>query len=174
MFGGLHIELALWKTIGDFLEDSGWTAALTESGVATAGKANSFLTASHLTRTRRVHQVTLLALSKLQREAWTMYKSSTSESSEASFEVWRQAMISKSPTFQFWDLIMEFEIMVLIFVHAHRTKNFCVYVESLEKLMQWVFALDHTNYARWIPIHIRDMQNLPDSISDELKKKLGG
>ena len=139
MFGGLHIELALWKTIGDFLEDSGWTAALTESGVATAGKANSFLTASHLTRTRRVHQVTLLALSKLQREAWTMYISSTSESSEASFEVWRQAMISKSPT---WDLIMEFEIMVLIFVHAHRTKIF--------------------------------MQNLPDSISDELKKKLGG
>ena len=29
MFGGLHIELALWKTIGDFLENSGWTAALT-------------------------------------------------------------------------------------------------------------------------------------------------
>ncbi len=74
MFGGLHnIEMALWKTIGDFLEDSGWTAALTESGIATAGKANSFLTASHLTRTRRVHQVTLLALAKLQHEAWTMY-----------------------------------------------------------------------------------------------------
>ena len=87
MFGGLHIELALWKTIGDFLEDSRWTAALTEPGVATAGKANSFLTASHLTRARRVHQVTLLALSKLQHEAWTMYISSTSESSEASFEV---------------------------------------------------------------------------------------
>ena len=47
MFGGLHnIEMALWKTIGDFLEDSGWTAALTESGIATAGKANSFLTVS--------------------------------------------------------------------------------------------------------------------------------
>ena len=99
-----------------------------------------------------------------------MYISSTSESSEASFEVWRQTMISKSPTFQFWDLIMEFEIMVLIFVHAHRTKKFSVYVESLEKHVQWFFALDHTNYARWIPIHIRDMQNLPDCISDELKK----
>ena len=74
MFGGLHIELALWKTIGDFLEDSGWTAALTESGVATAGKANSFLTASHLTRTRRVHQVTLLALSKLQRNLLSLVK----------------------------------------------------------------------------------------------------
>ena len=79
-------------------------------------------------------------------------------------------MISKSPTFQFWDIIMEFEIMVLIFVHAQRTKNFSVYVESLNNLVQWLHALDHTN-ARWIPIHIRDMQNLPDSISEEFQKK---
>ena len=35
MFGGLHINLALWNTIGDFLEDSGLTAVLTESGVLT-------------------------------------------------------------------------------------------------------------------------------------------
>ena len=41
-------------------------------------------------------------------------------------------MISKSPTFQFWDLIMEFEIMVLIFVHAHRTK-ISVFMLSLLK-----------------------------------------
>ena len=63
-----------------------------------------------------------------------MYIYSTSESSEASFEVWRQTMISKSPTFQFWDLIMEFEIMVLIFVHAHRTK-ISVFMLSLLKNM---------------------------------------
>ena len=170
MFGGLHIELALWNTIGDFLEDSGWTAALTESGVATAGKADSFLNASHLTRTRRVHQVTLLALAKLQHEAWATFLASSPESNEASFNTWRQHMISKSPTFQFWDIVMDFEIMVLIFVHAHRTKYFDVYVESLDNLVQWFFALDHVNYARWIPIHIRDMQSLPQSISEEFKK----
>ncbi len=75
-------------------------------------------------------------------------------------------MISRSSTFQFWDLVMEFEIMVLTFVYAHKTRNFSVYVESLDSIVQWFFALDHINYARWIPIHIRDMQNLPDSISD--------
>ena len=26
--------------------------------------------------------------------------------------------------------------------------------------MKWVFALDHPNYARWLSIHIRDMQRL--------------
>ena len=63
MFGGLHIELALWNTVGDFLEDSGLIAVLTELGVLTSGRADSVLKASHLTRTRRVHQETLLALS---------------------------------------------------------------------------------------------------------------
>ena len=34
MFGGLHIEMALWSTIGELLEDSGWTNALCEAAVA--------------------------------------------------------------------------------------------------------------------------------------------
>ena len=78
-------------------------------------------------------------------------------------------MVSKSPTFQYWDLIMEFEIAVLIFIHAHRTKQFDLYVESMEQLVQWIFALDHINYARWIPVHIQDMQSLPESISEQFQ-----
>ena len=70
MFGGLHIELVLWSTIGDFLDCSGWTAALCEASVATAGVADSCLKVSHLTRTRCSHQITALVLSKLQQEAW--------------------------------------------------------------------------------------------------------
>ena len=45
----------MWTTLGDYLACSGWTAALTEAGIVTAGKADSFLKASHLTRTRRMH-----------------------------------------------------------------------------------------------------------------------
>ena len=170
MFGGLHIEMALWNTIGDFLEGSGWNVALTEAGVATAGKSESFLKASHLTRTRRVHQVTLLALANLQREAWKAVSVSHLESNEeVSFQTWRQNMVSKRPTFQYWDLIMEFEIAVLIFIYAQRTKQFDLYVESMEQLVQWIFGLDHINYARWIPVHIQDMQSLPESISEQFQ-----
>ena len=64
MFGGLHIEMALWSTIGDFLDCSGWTAALCEASVATAGVADSFLKVSNLTRARRSHQITELVLSR--------------------------------------------------------------------------------------------------------------
>lgn len=52
MFGGLHLEMALWNTLGDLLESSGWTAALVEAEIVSSGVSDSFLKASHLTRTR--------------------------------------------------------------------------------------------------------------------------
>lgn len=52
MLGGLHIEMALWNTLGDLLDGTGWTTALAEADVASSGVADSFLKASHLTRTR--------------------------------------------------------------------------------------------------------------------------
>ena len=119
-----------------------------EAGVSSSGTADSFLRASHLTKTRRVHQVTLLALCKLQHDAWQNFCSSGSESDEVSFETWRNSMILKSPTFLFLNIITEFEMMVLIFVRAHRTRNFDLYIEALEDLTPLFFALDHINYAR--------------------------
>ena len=63
MFGGLHIEMSLWNTCGDYLADSSWTISLNEAGIAIAGTADGFLNANHLTRTDHAHQVTVAALS---------------------------------------------------------------------------------------------------------------
>lgn len=52
MMGGLHMEMALWSTLGDLLEGSGWTTALVDGEVASSGVASGMLNASHLTRTR--------------------------------------------------------------------------------------------------------------------------
>ena len=46
IFGQLHVEMAAWKTIGDWLDDSGWTAALIKSNIASAGNADAFLKSS--------------------------------------------------------------------------------------------------------------------------------
>ncbi|KAK3883433.1 hypothetical protein Pcinc_012266 [Petrolisthes cinctipes] len=64
MLGGLHTEMALWNTLGDVLDGSGWTTALTEAGVASPGTANSYLKVAHLTRTGHAHQTTFLTLHK--------------------------------------------------------------------------------------------------------------
>ena len=39
LLGGLHIEMAGLTTLGDFLDGSGWTHALTQADLATAEKA---------------------------------------------------------------------------------------------------------------------------------------
>ena len=51
MFGALHIKMAALKALGDLLEKSGWTGALIQASLATPGTLDSFLKASHVTRT---------------------------------------------------------------------------------------------------------------------------
>ena len=65
---------------------------------------------------------------------------------------------------------MRIENLVLTFIRAHRERNFDLYVKSLELIVGYYFALDHYNYARWVPIHIRDMKSLPAAIRESFKK----
>ncbi len=53
----------------------------------------------------------------------------------------------QSPTFKFWHLTLELELLLLIYVRPIREGDFELYVESLAKLAPWMFVLDHTNYA---------------------------
>ena len=168
MFGGLHIEMALWSVCGDLLEDSGWTATLAEAGIASSGTAESFLKVTHLTRTRHAHQVTVLALHKLQREAFLQSPGPVYD--EVSFEQWKSSTSEKSPTFHFWEMIRRLEVLILIFIRSLREGNFQLYLETLEALFPWFHSLDHTNYARWLPVHIRDMKSLPPAVKDDLQK----
>ena len=65
---------------------------------------------------------------------------------------------------------MRMELLILMFVRAHRENNFELYVETLEDLAHLFFALGHYNYARWIPIHIHNMKSLPITFETEFKK----
>eukprot|EP00795_Rhopilema_esculentum_P014898 gene14898-6038_t len=56
MFGGLHIEMVFLKVLGKWLDGSGWAKIMCMAGVANQGVADSFLSACHVTRTRRAHQ----------------------------------------------------------------------------------------------------------------------
>ena len=162
MLGGLHTEMALWKSLGDILEGSGWTTALTEAGLASSGTANSYLKAAHLSRTRHAHQVSLLTLRKLMNDAFMM----TGRQKE-SFLAWKNEMSKQSPTFLYWTIVEHFETLILMFVRAHREKNFNLYVEVLEELVPLFFSMDHSNYARWASVHVRDMKSLPEAIRSE-------
>ena len=49
------------------------------------------------------------------------------------------------------------------FVRSLREDNFQLYLEMLGTLAPWLFAMDRTRYARWVPVHITNMIQLKDT-----------
>lgn len=156
MFGGLHIEMAAFKSIGSLLQESGWTGALVESGVTTPGTAESFLSASSVTRTRQIHQVTSCCLYKLLNEAYENYTTEGNES-RLSKEDWVKKREAEIPQFQFWNLILRMELAIFSLIRSFREADFLLYRQSLQELIPYFFANNNVNYARWLPIHLKDM-----------------
>lgn len=115
MLGGLHIEMAALSTIGDLLDGSEWVDVLTQVDIASAGTAEAFLHASHLTKTRRAHQVTAAALYQLQQKAYKHLESHRIESKD--FPEWCSLESLRHPQFQFWSMVLNFELTILQFVH---------------------------------------------------------
>ena len=175
MLGALHTEMAFMKAIGTLLRESGWTTVLAEADVTSSGIADSCLKVAHVARTRRAHQLTACSLSILMKLAYAEYSNSCSITGEATlpFPEWRISMCNSSATFHFWDLILELEVVLMVFLSSLREGKFDVYVESLKRMVGWFFALDQQNYARWLSIHIKDMQDLqavPSSVLEEFLK----
>ena len=52
---------------------------------------------------------------------------------------------------------MKLELCVLVYVHSLCQASFSMYLDALTELVPWFYALDHINYAQWIPVHLRDM-----------------
>ncbi|KAK3703668.1 hypothetical protein QZH41_011790 [Actinostola sp. cb2023] len=159
MFGGLHIEMAFLKAIGGWLEDSGWVAAIVDANVASSGTAESFIKATSVTRSRRTHQVTASSLYILLNKAYSMYIEGVDDDALL-FDDWCHKQALAVPQFQYWYTTLQLELLLLTFLRSLRQANFTLYIEALSKMMPWFFALNHTNYARWLPVHLRDMYSL--------------
>ena len=140
--------MAAFKMLGDILLGSGWTTAISEAGVASIGTADSFLKASHVTKTRHAHQISAASLYLLLNDAYTACIQA--EGVILSLEEWCCLRTNESPQFKYWYQILLLEIDVLIFIRSIRDSNFSLYKDALANLAPWFFALDHTNYVRYI------------------------
>ncbi len=128
---------------------------------SSAGVAESFLKSSHISRTRHAHQVTACTLFILLKKAYHDYVcNNPEEDPPISFETWYTQRKTECPQFLYWFTCLELELLVFSFVRSLRTGNFDLYVNTLTKLTPWFFSLNHTNYARWMPVHVRDMCSL--------------
>ena len=162
--------MAALRSLGTLLQDSGWTNALVEAVVASPGIAESFLTASNVTRTRQAHQITACGLYLLMKEAYQDYCSSDSGRSALSFEDWCQKRKVESPQFEFWNLVPYMELTVFMLIRSFREGDFNLYREALSELSPYFFTNNNVNYARRIPIHLRDMICLEEQHPDLAKE----
>ncbi|KAJ7331187.1 hypothetical protein OS493_020891 [Desmophyllum pertusum] len=119
--------MALWNVLSDLLDGSGWTGALSEAGVASSGVADSFLKATHLTRTRYGEVLINKACSSSHRSGSSQTKEREAFSQcadETSISTWEEVRKRRSSTFLFWDLIIQYETLVLLVIRAQRKRNF--------------------------------------------------
>lgn len=133
MLGGLHIEMDALKVVGKWITGSGWAEMICNSGVASQGVADSFLTAKHVTRTRRAHQVTAACLYILMRKSYEVLQSNvTADEESKTFQDWKRDRESKSPQFLYWSRVLDLELIclklvrcVVFFVHAFILSLYC-------------------------------------------------
>ena len=108
-------------------------------------------------------QVSALSLYILQQQAHGAYIISQDPNEHVlSFEEWVNQQKEKEPQFLYWHRGMELEPAILQFVKSIRDADFDLFLETIEQLSPWVFALDRTNYERNLTIHNRDMHALEE------------
>jgi len=112
-----------------------------------------------------LEHVTVSTLYTLLKEAYTLYCSEANDQTEVVLNIkdWCERRKSESPQFQFWNLLLTMELTILYLVRSFREADFTLYRQSLCELMPFFFANNNVNYARWLPIHLRDMMLLEEA-----------
>ncbi|KAK3915147.1 Baculoviral IAP repeat-containing protein 6 [Frankliniella fusca] len=160
LFGPFHIEQSCLRLIGRLLEGSGWTSVVSSAGLASETAAASFLRVDHLKKSRAIHQVTAAALFKLLRDAYH------EENPEMAFDDWIACRSSSSDLFYYYIVVLGLEVLLFRYLFAVRRGQFLDYTAALKQMVVWFFALDRHNYARWISVHLKDLQELPRTAPD--------
>ena len=173
MLGALHIEDKIHQMTGKLLRDSGGTTVLSQAQVLPSGRAQSALNEHHIKRTRYAHQLSVMYLHLLKHTAYSAYCSAVHGTAESQ-QVWEQLSRTENPQFKYWPTITELELLMCRFIRSLREGDFPLYVQVCDELCAWFRVMDHTNYARWLSVHVRDMFQLSETHPDIHAKFLKG
>ena len=79
-----------------------------------------------------------------------------------SLEDWYSSRADLYTQFKFWLLILQLELAVLVYVRTIRERYFKLYVDALTEINCSLVLGVGPHYARWLPVHLRDMVSLKD------------
>ena len=96
MLGALHIEIAMLRCLGDWLQDSGWLTSLSNAGV-TSPVNESLLTGHNIAPSKYAHQITAKVSYQLMLPAFKSLNEGYSEDKrEQRFQGWCDKMRERS------------------------------------------------------------------------------
>ena len=159
MMGFLHLEMCLQEVGGKILGGSGWEQMFCKSGLHTPGVASSLLGGKFVKRTRSAYLLTLAWLEVMKN---LCYNESCKEiGPHEPIQAWEERLFSH-PTICYWGkTVKNFLQKLCIFIRCQRLGDWYGTLKAIENLCPYIFTFGHTNYSRWLPVFLRDMQRLP-------------
>ena len=153
LLGGLHIEHSLLIVHGELIKGSGLYDILSNNNFSIIG-TGAVVNANHIKQARYCLQVLVCTIYSKLKDACNASNSSQKPM------LWLEQSKKNNQMCYYWGLILNLEIDILLFIRAIRESNFHLYVLSLKSVVKWFFALDHYNYARWLSVHLMDLNQL--------------
>ena len=106
--------------------------------------------------------ITACCLHNLMKKAYKDYGTDEPGSLPLCLEYWCVQRRRASPQFQFWNMVLTLELAIFTLIRSFREGNFELCRYALYETMPYFFANDNVNYARCIPIHLRDIMVLEE------------
>ena len=148
---------------GDFLKGSSLDTLFLHSNLSTDG-TSAVVDVNDIKRSWCCLQVSVVVI-------YTLLKKAHVESGSAlSVLDWLNEAAKHSQMCFYWKMILNFEVLMLIYMRSIREGNFELYLASLYRMLPWFFALYRYNYARCATIYWFDMELLKHRCPNEYKE----
>ncbi|XP_063763531.1 uncharacterized protein LOC134880508 [Eleginops maclovinus] len=195
--GGLHIAMNFLKTIGDHMAGSGLAEVWLESGLLGEGAVMLVMSGKAYNKGMRAHKLTLQALWQLLLPTFLAFAAESNKechdeiSAMAADEnpemipqlitylkqeqfdsLLKDFIASKSEdvNFVFWWNYMDMVSTLLQFTRAQRDGLWELHLHSFSWMLPYFMRYDHLNYARWGPVYIAEMHQLPEPVLSEFQE----
>jgi hypothetical protein len=188
--GEFHISMSFLAVIGKRFKDAGLYNILIESGIVAEGSVNGVLSGKCYNRSIRCHKIMFEAISRLLWTEFldSVSNEERLHCSEMSLHLhhnYKLGILKKNElpedflsilekfndfvakncqtniTFAFWISYLDMVGSLLIFLRATRNADWNLHLAAVEEIIPWFFSYDHVNYARYLPVYLLEMLNLP-------------
>lgn len=179
--GAFHIQMAYFKAIGKYIDNSGILNILVDTELLASGSLNGFVTGKHFNRCKRLHPLTSLAFSILHFESFVLSENIKITANVKKYLEDFPKNRSTVPTIDNVDLLViikkyeQYSMKTfngehgktaqyyMIYMHlinhylllntSIRTNDFELFKFVLPKITNLFFVFNQPNYARWLVLY---------------------